>query len=970
MLFETLDYQQQCVYNIITILQQSDFFDDNFDPKNFQNVLKKHKPNAPYIEKSSNKNRLDVLMETGTGKTFTYLNTIFEINRHFGKTHFMIVLPRTAIKQGVLQTIKHTADYFHGAYKKHIEVIDLQQHSKNKETAMANRIANFLNNDTQIKVIVTNNATFNKKDNIINRIPTQGTFGIKGTYWDNIKRTNPITIIDEPHLLKGNKTSDKLNELKHSLFIRFGATFPTDKKDAEHHLSNVAYTLNSYQAFTQHLVKGVRVHTVADESDYYIMKTLRTSTKTYKGLAEIHYLRNNSPHKVNISVGEDMGAKTNISNLHGIKVNRITADKIYLSNQSVVQTHTKKLSDTQIELAIQKAIDLHFEKEQMYFVKGIKSLSLFFISNISDYKGENPHIKNTFNHLYRIKRAEILNTTTDIKYKKYLQSDIDEKGDLIVSGGYFSGSKGSRDEQEKIGVNAILNDKEKLLSLSGECGNLRFLFSVWALQEGWDNPNVFTLCKLAPSEKETSQRQQVGRGLRIAVDKNGNRLTLNKFKDDSNYFYETNTLDVVVSQHETDFIYRLQMEINNSSIDAVNTDTCMLDDLKDLGLSDMASAMLYSALTTHKIIDTHGKILSPIADFVKHTDIMGINAQDKNKIIEAYSKKQANVTDGNKQQKLIKIRANKYAQFKDLWEKINTHAKIVYQDFDNKTLINSIVQQFSKIEIRPKQIKIHSQRYDAQKDEVINESSQSFGDKKYFTQGNYQDFIRDISDIFDTQTSLSVIPLDFICQLVNNLDKDKICNDPTQAKKELRNIIIDQTHKHMLQNITYDMTENIFVGKENVLNTTKIKSKLLGQYTSQDTPSNQLLYDTIAYDSQIEKDAQTNHDTLSVNNTSVTVFAKLPKLNIPTPFKTYNPDFAYLINFDNSQKSLFLVVETKGYNTQSDIRDSELKKIDYAKKFFTALHTKLQHDNIQVKFVSRINKQSLSDIISHITKQG
>ncbi|MBF7043686.1 DEAD/DEAH box helicase, partial [Campylobacter volucris] len=211
---------------------------------------------------------------------------------------------------------------------------------------------------------------------------------------------------------------------------------------------------------------------------------------------------------------------------------------------------------------LKNAINLHFEKEEKLFNQNIKALSLFFIPNILDFRGDNPFIKNKFEELYKEKRKQILSTKLDKSYREYLEKDFDEDGNLKVHQGYFSGDKGSVDEKEAYGVKLILEDKEKLLSFDT---SLRFIFSVWALQEGWDNPNIFTLTKLSNSSSQISIHQQVGRGLRLCVNDKGKRITHSYLDFNDDKFYNINYLDILVSAREFNYIENLQKEIINSS---------------------------------------------------------------------------------------------------------------------------------------------------------------------------------------------------------------------------------------------------------------------------------------------------------------------------------------------------------------------------------------------------------------------
>ncbi|MCX7999986.1 MAG: type III restriction endonuclease subunit R, partial [Leptospiraceae bacterium] len=248
---------------------------------------------------------------------------------------------------------------------------------------------------------------------------------------------------------------------------------------------------------------------------------------------------------------------------NGKSIKKINKDSIVLSDDTIEKVDYS-LSDESLRSMIRETIKIHFEKEQELFYQGIKALSLFFMPNdISLYRGENPKIKNIFEEEYKAKRDEVINRLDKTStYYQYLQNDFDIDGNLQVHKGYFSGDKGNVDEKIKAGVDEILKDKKKLLSFESPT---RFIFSIWALQEGWDNPNVFTICKLSNQGSDISKLQQIGRGLRICVDQNLKRQTLKNLLDEQEKFWKINNLDVVVSGKERGFVEAIQNEILSNS---------------------------------------------------------------------------------------------------------------------------------------------------------------------------------------------------------------------------------------------------------------------------------------------------------------------------------------------------------------------------------------------------------------------
>ena len=979
MLFEKQDYQENCVANIVAILEECDVRNNDFSnlDKAVKNLWQKEKY-TQFTQK--NKNRIDVLMETGTGKTFTYLKTIFEINKNFDKKKFIIVVPRTAIKLGVIQNIKLTRDYFYREYKKYLKYIDYPKDGLSKI------IQDFFKSD-DLSILITTNSAFNSDKNRINQPNENITRNITRqqeklfeipSVWKDIKERNPIIIIDEPHLLKGKETQRGLEKLKDSLQIRFGATFPTDQKNQEHHLSNVVYNLDSISAFRKFLVKGITVHTLISDEEQGALKIISIESKQKK--FTVVYDINKEIFTQTIRLGEDIGAKTGFKKYTGVKPTKINKEEIFLNNGETLQlakSGNYQLGDQEIKAMVKTTIAKHFLKEQQLFQKGIKTLSLFFIPNIKDFRqdenNQQPKIKKFFEKEYLKQRQEILkNKKIDTEYKQYLEKDINEEGKLLVHQGYFSGDKVSTKDKnaglnkDDLGVNIILNEKEKLLSFKTP---LRFIFSVWALQEGWDNPNIFTICKLASTNKETSRRQQVGRGLRIAVDQNGNRFTYKKLAENENKFYQVNNLDVIVSHREKEFIKQIQHEIQNASYSLVGS-VVTLDTLKSLEMSDDEAATVFNTLRRKKIINEKGNILFSIYNFLKDNrkelditcefnGMVKITDEQYEKILRIFQDNRNILKDGNKKTKHVTIRSNKWIEFKELWETINKKSKIVYKNIEEEKIIKSISETFNKENIAPIEVKLLTQKYDAQNDNIENKEESKIGNVNFFTIKKLEDFI----DHFVKKEKFS---FSFMVKLLNQIDRQKIKNNPEQAKKRLIEILKETIHGTILSSIEscidYQFLETTIYPNElqdtDTTEKTEIPYTLLGKNFTEDSPEHNL-YDTICYDSKIEKEIQEN-DPSKINDNKITVFAKLPKISIPTPYKTYNPDFAYLIEKKNKKK-LFLVVETKGYDNENDIPDDEKNKIEYAKKFFKALQEQIP--KIEICYKTRINRKSLGDLL-------
>lgn len=635
MIFEKQDYQQDCINNIINLLKDFDF--KKHDANNLKEVFNNFLKDKVSAFGLSDKLNIDILMETGTGKTFTYLNLIFEINKIYKQNKFIIFVPRKAILESVKQNIKLTKDYFYNQYKKH-----LKTYVYSDIKSLSAIVNHYIKNKEELSVLILTNSSIDKSANILNR-NSESLFNTQSIF-ENIAELKPISIIDEPHLLKGEAFSKYFNKIK-TLYFRFGATFP---KDSDFSLSNVAYCLDSISAFRNYLVKQIRVHTIGRDNQSPFL--LSTNTKIKQAI--FSYFNFGIEKQTKIYIGEDLG-KLDLR-FKGISLNKISQDKVYLSSGEIIEKQkTYKLENNEITNLLNKAIDLHFEKEEKLFKDNIKALSLFFIPNIEDFRGEKPFIKEEFERLYKQKRAKILKQDLSKEYRDYLEKDFDKDFNLKVHEGYFSGDIKNKEDREADGVKMILEEKEKLLSFDYP---LRFIFSVWALQEGWDNPNIFTLTKIASSSSDTSRHQQVGRGLRICVNNEGKRINHKYLNYNDNEFFDINYLDMLISGEERGFIEGLQREIIEASF-TLGGDILDRDSLIKLGLNQREVDRFTIALEDLGLAefdeesDTF-KIISPIYEGIINDDKIKNLLKDKfYRILEAFKEptnKHSQIINSNK----------------------------------------------------------------------------------------------------------------------------------------------------------------------------------------------------------------------------------------------------------------------------------------------------------------------------------
>ncbi len=919
MIFEKQDYQQECINNIITLLDGFDF--KHHDALNLKDCLNQfHAACEIPVKNLSGKLNVDVLMETGTGKTFTYLNLIFALHKAYKQNKFIIFVPRKAILESVKQNIRLTKDYFYLEFKRH-----LKTYTYEGVKSQSNIINHYIKNQDELSVLLLTNSAIDKEGNILNK-NSETLFNTKSIF-ENIADLKPISIIDEPHLLKGEAFGKYFSKIG-ALYFRFGATFAKEK---EHALSNVAFCLDSISAFRNYLVKQIRIHSVMQDAQSPFL--LSADSKS----AKIAFYKAGILKQITLSKGEDLG-KINAS-FNGVSLVKTTKDKAYLSDGATLEKKSSyKLTQDEISTLLEKAIGLHFEKEAFLFDQNIKALSLFFIPQIEDFrqidnKGT-PFIKTEFERLYKLKRASILaNENLSPSYREYLKRDFDESGNLRVHQGYFSGDSAmlnkGRKESKKEDIEAndikmILSEKEKLLSFQTP---LRFIFSVWALQEGWDNPNIFTLIKLANSTSETSRHQQVGRGLRIAINQEGKRVTHGFLKGNDNAFYKINYLDMLVSGEEVGFMEGLQKEIEASSFIGVAS-ALDREDLANLGLNERKINKFCDALEQLNALDfdeTNNayKIIAPICETMQNNEEMikdFLSDEEYHAVLSAFkmaenpTNKRDQIINANQTQEKVKIRQNLAEEFKELWQTINAQSHISYQNIQKTKLIESIAKAFNESHVSAEVIKFESKRYDPKTNQIITEESSSVLKAKNYANALQKEINALLLDFAKDES----LPLKFTLELYNALNKEHFTNSPKKAFKLLKDIIKDELHANLLSCVSYGFCQNAFSNTafdktdplycEDGSPKNEIEKHKLGKYKSAQTPSQNYLYDTIIYDSKIEEEVS-KESVQKVGDRSIEVFAKLPKFKIPTPYKNYEPDFAYLLK-DNKGAKIFFVCET------------------------------------------------------------
>lgn len=956
--YEIQKYQEDCVENIVSIFEKLN------QKENFCEVLDKHKKKQNYNFPVQNTRNIDIMMETGTGKTFTYIKTIFELCKHFGYKKFIILVPSVAIREGTKTNLEDTKEYFKGLYanekEKEIEVFIY-------EGGNTSAVTQFIGT-SHLSVLVMTPSSFSHKDNILNR-PLEIDINNPELYVNNqkppktylecLKRLNPIVIMDEPHRFDGDAFK-KYFEGFNNYYLRFGATFP-NKKDSVP-LSNVAYVLDSISSFRQCLVKKIVVYT----------QDIVENTDTLVGIENKKAIVNTLTN--GIIVRRELGVG---SVFNGKSIKKINKDSIVLADGTIVKVDYS-LSDESLRAMIKETIRIHFEKEKYLFEQGIKALTLFFIQNdVSLYRGDNPKIKNIFEEEYISKRHEILQTLDPASdYYKYLQNDFDSEGNLQVHKGYFSGDKGNSDEKIRAGVDEILKDKKKLLSFESPT---RFIFSIWALQEGWDNPNVFTICKLSNQGSEISKLQQIGRGLRICVNQNLQRQTLKNLNNDQEAFWRINNLDVVVSSKEQGFVEAIQNEILSNSFLLAETFTEqeLIKILKEKsGFDDdtiftlVDDILIGKKMIVRKAIVDGQKIYVKSPDFTKILKEQNL-PEEQVKAIESLFATDTNTyvqkAEKKKEKKKVFIKPTHLQEFQNLWNAINKNAFYILETLiveQENQLIQNIKTQIEALNID--EILLQTIRAELNVNKIGEQGAiiEKLTDTvTYKSKVDYLELVRTLSN--NTKT-----PISFVVKIFNALSNDfktkMLCNNPEQAQREISEIIKRNLIAMLKANIKYDgingtSLPNVFKTENGKTyldtgSTGKFQKEIENEFSLK---TKWVFEEVIEYDSDFELEIVEQDPDID----SIEIFGKLPRLKIKTPLGEYNPDFCYVIKAKDHKK-VFLVVEAKGYQTETEIPADEKSKIDFAKKYFEALAEYYKDKNIKISFKERINKTQLAALIN------
>lgn len=921
------------------------------------------------LAKGQGRVSLDIEMETGTGKTYVYIKTMFELNRRYGWCKFIVVVPSIAIREGVARSFSMLEDHFMEHYGKKARWFvynssNLQQLDQfSQDSSISIMIINTQAFAASMKEGARNKESriiYSKRDEFASRRPI-----------DVIAANRPIIIMDEPQKMEGEATQTALKKFNPLFTLNYSATHKT-KHDT-------IYALDAYDAYKERLVKriqvqGFEIKNLRGTSHYLYLDGIELSPK-HPPVARIELETRNAAGAIRreikkFDVGDDLRAESGLAEYEGFTVTEINPrgrGYVTFLNGTTISCG-EVIGDSNEEamqrVQIRETIRAHFEKEKELFNRGIKCLSLFFIDEVANYRqydDEGNEVKGKFQRIFEEEYARLVNkyiTVFDTDYDKYLRRfrpyethrgyfSIDKKGRSVNS----TVKRGSDMSDDISAYDLILKNKERLLSFEEPT---RFIFSHSALREGWDNPNVFHICTLRHSNSTTAKRQEVGRGLRLCVDKNGVRQDKQTLGDD---IHAINVLTVIANESYADFTSALQRETREALRDrvtAASQDYFLGRIVKDASgeqhkISLAEASTIIGYLYQNDYVDDDGRLtptylaaadkgelaplppkLQPISEGVMKLVAGIFNPKVLDDMVEPV---EPSTPENNLNENFDNER------FQEMWNEINN--KYVYTvHYDSNELIEKVVAALRA------NLTVTKLQYVKVTGTQDSDKVTEFGSTKTTT-----------SELTDVSTSN--VPYDLVGDIARGARltrrsvvkilqgiENKILlfkNNPEEFIRNVVKTIREQKATMIVEHISYNRIagkydSSIFV-PERKLNINKVieAQKHITPY--------------IAFDSEGEKAFA---EALE-GATEVQVYAKLPrKLKIPTPVGNYAPDWAIVFN-DGTVRHVFFVAETKGSLDGMELRGVEKAKTECAKKLFNRISTSKVRYGVVDKFENLYN---------------
>lgn len=930
---------------------------------------------------------LNIEMETGTGKTYCYIRSMMELNKRYGWSKFIIVVPSIAIREGVAKTFEMTADHFQEIYGK-------KPRSFVYNSDQLHELETF-SSDASVNVMIINIQAFNSRSKSNRRIYDElDDFGSRRPI-DVIRRNRPIVIIDEPQKLGSENALKSLAEFDPLFIMRYSATHKRDY--------NLIYRLDALDAYNQKLVKkitvkGVEVKGLSGAHGYLYLQDIEVSSSDPTARLDIEEKTKSGVKRRirRVKKGDDLYTLSKQAEQYK---DRYVVAEIDARDQSLTFTNGIKIHVGQAlgqidetlmrTIQIRETIRAHLEKERVLFNQGLKVLSLFFIDEVAKYRqydDEGNRIDGEYAQIFVEQYNQIvedmigLNIDND-PYIDYLRNiDVDR-----THNGYFSVDKKSQQmidpktkkfDDEELGgkvnladdidaYDLILKDKETLLSFpephdseeTRHKKNVRFIFSHSALREGWDNPNVFVICTLKHSENTISRRQEVGRGLRLAVRSDGMRMDANAKHLGRDDIHRINNLTVVTNESYTDFVTNLQKELaaalssrpTKATKDYFYNKVLTLEDGSKHEVSEREADMIVHYLIKNDYIDFDKHITDSYHEAINNDSLAPLP-----EVLEPYSdqiikliggifdpKALEGMTENDNKTTHNPINENnlKKKEFLALWNRINRKAVFEIQIDSDKLIRQSIaaIEAAAKkrnnnfVETLSYKLAESTQRDTISHEELIDK--QSFSNPTTSTESantSIRSKVKyDLIGSLSEQTDLTRRSIVAILKGINNAIFAQFKNNPEAFIREVARLINEARIRMVIQGLTYYTTDQTYPLNEVFVSNQKIPSDSL--------KVDRHVFDYVATDSSIEKRfAQELEGAVD----DVAVYAKLPdRFKIPTPVGDYNPDWAIAFN-EGKVRHIYFVAETKGSMIDADLREKEKYRIESAKRFFYALNSK------------------------------
>ncbi len=933
---ETLEHQQKAIDAIVGAMEGCRDFDEKSDP-DFRYVyanpiIKLRTENVrKFVEKSTkpssfnlnSNNIIDIKMETGTGKTFVYTKTMYELYKNFGLNKFIIFVPSLAIKEGAKNFISadYTRRYFSTFYpdvKIDLSVINAGAfNTKKRRKTLPSELVDFLEGTRNqhgtrtIKCLLINDKMFTAKSmteeydqTLISSVSTKPL--------EAIKATRPVVIIDEPHRFKRKSIAFKeIKNLDPQLILRFGATFPdieddegkSKSKTTQKDYSNLIYDLNAVESFNKGLVKAIDVfYPSGSKSEKYKVESVSNKK----------LILSKNSKKFEILAGERLP-----SDFEGGLTFKGGREKMLSNNLKFderKELNPEAFSVLYQKIMISQALDQHFKKERENWVREnagenpakIKTLSLFFIDSISSYRKEDGWLKNTFENLLRKKLESTISKETNIEYKDFLEKSLENIAEC--HGGYFAeDAAGKGDEQIQNEVDDILRNKNRLISFKDEKGKWilrRFLFSKWTLREGWDNPNVFVIAKIRSSGSEISKLQEVGRGLRLPVDENGRRLSEEEFR-----------LSYIIDFSEKDFANKLIGEINQDGGKVFEGK--ISDEVINILIKNNYAEnprQVRNKLAEEKIIDDY--------------DIV-INSQRLQELLPNQGIQKDKIRNNPKKStEKVKLRKNNWEKIKQLWLEVSQRYMIKFEELSEDEIFEIAKKSIGE---NLRESEIYNEKESLISDEREIHSEVSRVDSGYTLEAiHYGDFLKKLSQ------NTNILPKIWHKAILSkNKNFEKECFNVISLANIVRDFkkVFEEEFSQKFEYNKLDFTANTSLIRNGEF-VEEVSKSALGAFSSMEIEVddrnlwNEICYDSVNPEMEISKIKPTE---------KVLVFGKIPQRAIRIPLftgGTTSPDFIYAIKNDKNIE-IDLFIEAKPEN----LKESDKIVINSQETFLNTVKT-------------------------------